>query len=106
MLTRPTNKHKSAIFHFLKMGERVNTVRQCFNVREGLKPNDFKLPDRIKGTAKDEVGGHKGVFIDEDKLKKRYYNIVDWDPKTGLPSLAKITELGLENLIGDLYPNH
>lgn len=88
---------------FLKMGERVNTIRHCFNLREGFKPSDFRLPDRIQGAAKNEVGAHKGVNIDVEGLKKRYYTLIDWDYETGLPSKEKIAELGLENLVGDLY---
>jgi len=88
---------------FLKMGERVNTLRHCFNLREGTKPSDFKLPDRIKGTIANEAGGHKGVKVDIDKLKKRYFDAVDWDSETGLPSKKKIAELGIEKLVSDLY---
>jgi aldehyde:ferredoxin oxidoreductase len=33
----------------LAIGERINTLRHCFNLREGLKPDIFKLPRRLKG---------------------------------------------------------
>ena len=87
----------------LKIGERINAIRQCFNVREGLKPSDFKLPHRLKGSPPLKRGVLKGITIDIDTLKKRYFEYVDWDLETGLPSKDKIVDLGLEKLLGDLY---
>ena len=33
----------------LKTGERISNLRQAFNVREGLNPLKFKVPDRVLG---------------------------------------------------------
>lgn len=88
---------------FLEIGERANTIRQCFNTREGLKPDDFKLPERLKGNPPLEKGALKDITIDIDTLKKRYFEYMDWDLETGFPSKAKIDLLGLGKLVGDLY---
>ena len=88
---------------FLEIGERANTIRQCFNVREGFKPSDFKLPKRLQGDPPLKKGALKGVTIDIDTLKKRYFEYMDWDIEKGLPSRKKIEALGLDKLVGDLY---
>ena len=84
---------------FLEIGERANTLRHCFNLREGIKPADFRLPDRVVGSPPLEKGVLKGVTIDIETMKKRYFEYMDWDYKTGVPSRRKIASLGLDKLI-------
>jgi aldehyde:ferredoxin oxidoreductase len=36
---------------------------------------------------------------------KEYYAIRDWDWQTGIPSREKLTSLGLDFAIGDLWSN-
>lgn len=33
----------------LETGARIQTLRQCFNVREGIQPSEIELPDRMAG---------------------------------------------------------
>ena len=40
----------------LKTGERIANLRQAFNVREGLNPLKFKVPDRVLGQTTAERG--------------------------------------------------
>ncbi|GAI46320.1 unnamed protein product, partial [marine sediment metagenome] len=55
----------------LKAGRRILTLRQAFNAREGLLPDDFKLPKRVMVPA--SVGPSTGVKIDFDSLKNSYF---------------------------------
>jgi aldehyde:ferredoxin oxidoreductase len=84
----------------IRAGERIVTLRHCFNLREGLRPQDFSLPDRLRGVPALEAGPTAGQTIDLEKVKKDYYDKRDWDLKSGLPSAGKLSELGLAQLVG------
>ena len=55
----------------LKAGRRILTLRQAFNAREGLLPEEFKLPKRFMVPL--SVGPSAGVKIDFDALKRGYF---------------------------------
>ncbi|MHA1266354.1 MAG: aldehyde ferredoxin oxidoreductase family protein [Candidatus Helarchaeota archaeon] len=80
-----------------KTGERILNLSKCFNIREGWKKGDDTLPPRC---FKDPVesGGVKDVTIDEQKFNEmveEYYTTRGWT-KDGIPTAAKLKELGLE----------
>ncbi|MGE5674666.1 MAG: aldehyde ferredoxin oxidoreductase family protein [Mycobacterium leprae] len=85
----------------LQTGERIQNLRQCFNVREGLTPADFQLPKRLlEPTAK---GPNAHVHLDMDALRADYFQAMDWDLLDGRPSAAKLKELGLTEALQSLY---
>ena len=84
-------------------GETIMNLRQAFNVREGIKPSDFKLPKRVLGLPPLENGPTKNVTVDVDTLVNDYFQNMDWDMNTGKPSKEKLKELGLDMVIKDLY---
>jgi aldehyde:ferredoxin oxidoreductase len=89
----------------LVIGDRIATMRQAFNVREGLKPADFKYPNRVLGKPPLKSGPLTGIRI-EQQVKtqvREYFESMDWDLKTGKPSRKKLVELGLEDVARDLY---
>jgi len=81
----------------LKIGNRILTLRQAFNVREGITPDMFKLPKRI--TMPQKVGPATGAAIDFEALKKGYFEAMGWDIKTGKPGAKALAELGLNKLV-------
>ena len=80
----------------IKTGMRIQNLRNLFNVREGIKPKDFALPERIAGKSPIKKGPLKGVQIDIDALKTDYYKEMEWNYETGMPSDEKLKELSLE----------
>ncbi len=88
----------------LKTGERICNIRHAFNLREGLNPLQFKVPDRVLGIPPQKGGPLSGVTIDEDTLLREYLAAVDWDIKTAKPSKKKLLELGLEDVSRELWP--
>lgn len=86
----------------IKTGERINTLRHCFNVREGIKPQELTLPKRILGAPPYSAGPTAGVTIDMETVKKSYYEELDWDINTGKPSNRKLDTLNLSKLVNDL----
>ncbi len=81
----------------IKAGKRIATLRQAFNVREGLKPTDFKLPKRFLQPL--NVGPAAGQLVDFDAVKAGYFASMGWDLKSGRPYLLTLKELGLESLV-------
>jgi aldehyde:ferredoxin oxidoreductase len=88
----------------LKTGERISNIRQAFNIREGLNPLKFKVPDRVLGKPPQKEGPLAGVTVDEDTLIKDCLTAMDWDLKTAKPSKKKLLELGLEDVAKVLWP--
>jgi len=87
----------------LKTGERISNLRQAFNIREGLNPLKFRVPDRVLGIPPKKEGPLAGVTIDEDTMIKEYLTAMDWDLKTAKPSKKKLLELGLEDVAKVLW---
>ena len=92
--------------HYLQIGERIQNIRQAFNFKHGIEPlRDFKLPARALGEPPLDDGSLKGVTIPFKQLSENYLRRVGWDEQTGRPTPEKLRELGLDDLIDDLYPN-
>ena len=87
-----------------KTGLRILNMRHAFNLREGLTPKDFKIPDRCVGNPPQPTGPVAGVEIDHEKLGRNFFAAANWDFETGKPSLESLRELGgLDEVINDLY---
>ncbi|MDD5092866.1 MAG: aldehyde ferredoxin oxidoreductase family protein [Dehalococcoidia bacterium] len=80
--------------------ERINALERAFAVREGISREDDRFRGRI---AREPIQGGpcKGEEIDPEKFESmldRYYELRDWDVKTGIPSRAKLEMLGLDDV--------
>jgi aldehyde:ferredoxin oxidoreductase len=87
----------------VKAGERVNTMRQAFNIREGIT-GPWQYPDRMLGKPPKEVGPRAGISMELSELYEEYWKAMDWDVETGKPSKAKLLELGMDSVATALYP--
>ncbi|GAI29524.1 unnamed protein product, partial [marine sediment metagenome] len=81
----------------LVAGERIQAMRQLFNLREGIDPKQFRLPLRVSQPA--TMGPYKDVPQDFDLLRRQYYEALGWDVETGHPIKARLEELGLQDLV-------
>jgi aldehyde:ferredoxin oxidoreductase len=84
----------------LDVGARAQTLARLFNYREGLTIEDDTLPKRVRTAF--ESGPLEGVEItDEDFAwaKRRFYELMDWDPETGEPTKACLESLGLDEML-------
>lgn len=86
----------------IKTGHRIVTMRQAFNVREGLK-TPWKFPDRMMGIPPKKEGPRAGITLNADDLFNEYYQELDWDVKTGKPSQKVLLELDLDDVAKELY---
>jgi len=78
----------------LNIGKRILTLKQCFNLREGILPKSIKISKRALGIPPLKGGPLAGVTIDIDKLCDEYYKEVGWNDE-GKPTLQTLQELGL-----------
>ena len=84
----------------LKTGRRIQTLRQAFNVREGIDTTQWCLPERL--TVAPNQGPFVGKGIDAKAMKEKGYQALGWDPKTGKPLASTLEKLGLKELVGEL----
>jgi aldehyde:ferredoxin oxidoreductase len=80
-----------------RVGERMNNLAKAFNVVAGLTRADDTLPERLM-TEPLKGGASKGQLISPEDLKQmldEYYEARGWDVETGVPTKAKLEELGL-----------
>ncbi len=87
----------------LVAGERIENVRQAFNIREGINQLQYEVPDRILGKPPHKEGPLAGITVDADTLVKEYVAAMDWDLKTARPSEKKLKELGLDDVAQELW---
>lgn len=88
---------ETSLFDLLKVGERHANMARIFNLREGFTARDDILPNRFFQPM--EGGTLKGKKIDRKEFSKAietYYEMMGWDPKTGVPKKAKLADLDLD----------
>ena len=79
-----------------RVGERINTVKKLFNVREGWRPEDDWLPPRLLGESL-PTGVAQGVGLTVSELREMiggYYQARGWDENGFIPE-KKLRDLGL-----------
>ncbi len=92
-----------AIGELLTIGERIENLRQAFNLREGVNSRKWRIPGRIVGRPPLTEGPLAGLTVDIERLVEDYFEAMDWDLTTGQPSRARLEHLGLGDIAEDLY---
>jgi aldehyde:ferredoxin oxidoreductase len=90
---------------FRTSGERIYNLQRAFCVREGIDRSKDLLPARLMEEPLPE-GAAAGMVIDRDTLeamKDAYYDFRGWDQATGIPTPQKLRNLGLDELIADMW---
>jgi len=87
---------------YLRIGQRIQTLRQMFNIREGIDPHNQKISQRLTGKPPLESGPNKGVEYDLEILMQAYWQQIGWNPDTGIPTRETLTALDLTDII-DTY---
>ncbi|MFC1942189.1 aldehyde ferredoxin oxidoreductase family protein [Chloroflexota bacterium] len=88
----------------MKLGERVFHLLKAYTIRQGLSRKDDSFPNRFY-TEQLPEGPTKGAVLSREdigKLLDEYYELRDWDKKSGLPTESKLVELGLADVAKDL----
>ena len=85
-----------------KAGERINTVARLINIREGLSRKDDTLPWKVMNMPIPDEGPVKGAVVTQEELDlllDDYYESRGWT-LDGVPTTAKLKELGMDDLLG------
>jgi aldehyde:ferredoxin oxidoreductase len=89
--------------HYLRVGERIQALRQAFNFKHGIQPvKDFALPARASGAEPLTSGPMKGVTLDMNRLREDFLRGMGWDPQTAKPTKAALEELGLADVAAEI----
>ncbi len=86
----------------IKTGQRINTMRQAFNIREGIT-TPWKYPDRMLGKPPKKTGPRAGFTMEPEEISKEYYQEMGWDEKTGRPLRKTLLELDMDFVVKELY---
>ncbi len=85
-----------SLWELMKVGERRLNLLRAFNAREGVGREADRLPPKL--TQPLSGGKSDGVFVtakEVEQAKDLYYAMAGWDVQTGMPTRAKLEELGL-----------
>jgi aldehyde:ferredoxin oxidoreductase len=96
-------KHSADIGYLKKVGERIVNLERAFNVREGLRRENDKLPSRMLNEPLHTYGapGEGEVVREMEQFLDRYYELRGWT-KDGIPTAKKLGELGLSKMAKDM----
>ena len=88
----------------LKIGERVFNLMKAYIVREGLSRKDDDWPERFYHEPR-MMGSRAGMTAPKEEINKlldEYYELRGWSKTTGIPTIEKLTELGLRYAADEL----
>ena len=89
--------------HYMEIGERIQTLRQLFNIRQGVDPASFRLPKRMLGEPPLASGPLKGVTLSHHREQvSSHWRAFGWDEKTGEPLPETIRRLGIDQLTEEI----
>ncbi len=80
--------------------ERINTLARLINIREGMSRKDDTLPWKVMNEPIPDDGPVKGAVVTQEELDlllDDYYQARGWTLE-GVPTSAKLKELGMEDL--------
>jgi len=96
-LVRAATGWNTSLLELSLAGERAANLARVFNVREGLRAEDDRLPKRFfEGLGNGPIAGTKVNPRLAEEGKGEYYAMMGWDRTSGVPSRAKLAELGIE----------
>lgn len=81
-----------------KVGRRVVNMMRLFNLLAGLTPDKEKPSVRYSSTPIDGPTKDKAVAPHWENMLAKYYQLMGWNRKTGMPLPETLKELGIEDL--------
>ncbi|MEG1180512.1 MAG: aldehyde ferredoxin oxidoreductase family protein [Oscillospiraceae bacterium] len=84
---------------YMEIGRRIQTLRQMFNIKHGIKPADWKLPERMAGNPPLDSGPLKNVTLKNDEMVKYHWQGFGWDRETGIPTAETVERLEIPQLL-------
>lgn len=85
--------------HYMEIGERIQNLRQLFNIKQGIDPAKIVLPRRMEGDPPLTNGPLKGVRLRNREQVALHWKAFGWDEETGHPLPETLERLGIEELL-------
>ena len=82
----------------MKVGRRVVNMMRVYNLKAGLTPDLERPSPRYSSQPVDGPNKDKAIGPHWEKMLDRYYQLMGWNRKTGMPLPETLKELGLEHL--------
>jgi len=95
-LNAATGWHRSPA-HYMDCGERIQTLKQAFNIKHGVEPKSFKANPRTLGRPPQTAGANAGRSVAVESMMRAYWQRFGWDPETGQPGEAILKRWGIKN---------
>ncbi len=70
---------------YLAAGERIQTLKQAFNVKHGIDPRNNRVCDRAAGIPVQKKGANARRTVAIAKMMGDYWRQFGWDAETGVP---------------------
>lgn len=86
----------------LEAGRRILTLEKAFNVREGAKREDDRLPWRFMHEENPDRPGLRNSPEELDGMLNEYYDLHGWDRTTSWPTRATLEALDLKTVADEL----
>jgi aldehyde:ferredoxin oxidoreductase len=83
---------------YLTIGHRIQTVKQLFNIRQGILPADIHISRRVLGEPPQPSGANRGRTVPLETLRRYYWREMGYDIDSGVPTDACLARLGLTAL--------
>lgn len=81
---------------YMTIGERIQTLKQNFNIKHGIEPRDNFISSRALGKVPQTEGANKGRSVDIEKLAPDYWEEFGWDTANGKPRAETLRKLGIK----------
>jgi aldehyde:ferredoxin oxidoreductase len=101
-LTAVTGSHYD-LDSTLECGERIASIRQSFNLREGFHLTKLAIPRRAYGIPPLESGPTSGFTVDVKSRLAEHLDNMDWSRATAVPSQGRLEQLSLHDVASDLH---
>ena len=85
---------------YMEIGKRIQTLRQMFNIKQGVDPMSFTMNSRMAGEPPLKSGPNKGKTLPIKEMMSMHWKTYGWDENTGIPTQTTLSALGLETLCG------
>jgi aldehyde:ferredoxin oxidoreductase len=99
-----TTGWRTTWFELMRLGERSINMARIFNHREGFTFQDDTLPEVFYQNFKGGPLNGQGAINKKDfeKAIRLRYELMGWNPDSGIPTRSKLIELGLDWLIEEV----
>ena len=84
---------------YLRIGQRIQTLRQMFNIRDGIDPTKVKVSKRLLGEPPRRLARTRVSALTWN-LMQAYWQEIGWDAKTGIPTPETLKALEMDDVLG------